>query len=59
MSDRKLEEYDIVISDEDCYFTCVVCDQPARKVDRGRCIECYNKEREKTDRFLANDPIDW
>ena len=68
MSNKKLKKYD-VINDEDCYFTCAICDKPARKVDMGRCIECYNKEfddeirRSKAkphiDRFLANDPIDW
>jgi len=60
---------DGVISDEDCYFTCIVCNQKARKVDSGRCIECYNKEfdnktgkrkaKPHIDRFLANDPVDW
>ena len=49
--------------------TCIVCDQKARKVDNGRCIECYNKEynsknnrlkvKPHIDRLLANDPIDW
>ena len=57
------------IDDEDCYFTCIACDLPARKVDNGKCIECYNeefdRERKKSkakphiDRFLANDPVDW
>ena len=58
MSNKKYN----VIDDDDCYFTCIICDQKARKVDRGRCIECYNKEYNKqkdADRFLANDPIDW
>ena len=59
MSNRNLKKDDRVISDEDCYFTCIVCDRKARKVDGGRCIECYNKEWNKSDRFLANDPIDW
>jgi len=69
MPNRNLKEDDRVISDEDCYFTCIVCDQKARKVDNGRCIECYNKEYNRKqnrlkvkphiDRFLANDPVDW
>jgi hypothetical protein len=66
MSDKKT---DGIVSDEDCYFTCISCDRPARKVDVGRCIECYNKEfdsktekkkaKPHIDRFLANDPIEW
>ena len=60
---------DGTIEDEDCYFTCISCDRPARKVDAGRCIECYNDEfdsktgkqkaKPHIDRFLANDPIEW
>jgi len=66
MTDKK---NDGTVSDEDCYFTCVSCNLLARKVDGGRCIECYRKEfdsktgkrkaKPHIDRFLANDPIEW
>ncbi len=63
VSDKKLEKDDGIISDEDCYFTCIVCYQKARKVYSGKCVECCRKDRYKAklhiDRFLANDPIDW
>ncbi len=69
MSNEKLEKDNRVISDDNCYFVCIACDQRARKVYSGKCVECCNKERDKVkskvkanphiDRFLANDPVDW
>ena len=69
VSDKKLEKDNGIISDDDCYFTCIVCNQKARKVYTGKCVECCRKEPHKVKgkvkakphsyRFLANDPIDW
>jgi hypothetical protein len=69
MSNEKLKKDNGIISDDDCYFTCIACDQKARKVYKGKCVECCRKEHYKVkskvkakphiDRFLANDPADW
>ena len=61
--DKKLEKDNEIISDDDCCFTCIVCNKKARKVYTGKCVECCRKDRYDAkplvERFLANDPIDW